>query len=112
MIEDINTERLNKVLLKTYQRKPEDFESLVITEGVGPKTIRALSLISELIYKRPPSFRDPVRFSYAHGGKDGYPYPVDRKTYHSSAEILEKAVRTARIGRTERLKALKRLGAE
>lgn len=112
LIEDINTERLNKVLLKTYQRNPEDFESLVITEGVGPKTIRALSLISELIYKKSPSFRDPVRFSYAHGGKDGYPYPVDRKTYRSSTEILEKAVKSARIGRTERLKALKRLGTE
>lgn len=109
LIDDINTERLNKILLKTYQRDLKDFESLVITEGVGPRTIRALSLISELIYKKPPSFRDPARFSYTHGGKDGHPYPVDRRVYESSIEVLEKAVKSAKIGRTEKLNALRRL---
>jgi len=110
LLDDVNPKRLTKILLKTYQRRPANFESLIITEGIGPKTIRSLSLISELVYHKAPSFKDPVRFSFAHGGKDGYPYPVDRKTYEASINILERALRSAKIGNTDRIRALRRLG--
>ncbi len=78
-------------------------------KGVGPKTLRALSLISELIYDTPASTRDPARFSYAHGGKDGHPYPVDQKTYIRSIEYLKEAVNKANLGYYEKLRALRRL---
>jgi|SRR3989338_1426931 len=77
--------------------------------GVGPKTIRALSLISELIYGVKPSFDDPVRYSFAHGGKDGYLYPVDRANYDKSIKFLRKALSLAKIGNTEKLEAIRRL---
>ena len=109
-LSDINPERLKKVLLTTYERQPRDFASLLGIKGVGPKTVRSLSLISELLYEAKPSFRDPVRFSFAHGGKDGHPYPVDRRNYDLSIDFLKKAVDQAKIGRTEKLKALKGLG--
>lgn len=108
-INDINPDRLYKIFLKTYERKPENFEKLLAIEGVGPKTIRALSLIAELIYGAKPSYEDPVRYSFAHGGKDGHPYPVDRETYDKSIEILKKAVQKMRTERSEKIKALQRL---
>ncbi len=108
-LQDISPEHLTKILLVTYEQKPPDFESLLRLEGVGPKTLRALSLISELVYGVPVSYRDPARYSFAHGGKDGYPYPVDRKTYDQSIEFLHQAVSKAKIGDTEKLQALKRL---
>jgi hypothetical protein len=76
---------------------------------VGPKTVRALSLISELVYGAPPSFRDPARYSFAHGGKDGYPFPVDRQTYDQSIQLLAQAVQKARVDNTEKREALRRL---
>jgi hypothetical protein len=106
---DIRPERFKSILTKTYERQPEDFESLLGIEGVGPKTIRALSLLSELIYGKPPSYRDPARFSFAHGGKDGTPFPVDRTTYDRSIEVMRKAIESARVGNTDKVNALKRL---
>lgn len=106
---DIKPENLRKILLTTYERKPKDFEQLLGMPGVGPKTIRALSLISELIYGAPASRKDPVKYSFAHGGKDGTPFPVDRKTYDKSIEILKIAVEKAKIGDREKIDALKRL---
>ncbi len=111
LLSDIDPSRIKKVLLTTYERPPQDFEALLATQGVGPKTIRALALVSELVYGAPASFRDPVRFSYAHGGKDGHPYPVDRETYDRTIETLREAVARARVGRRERLEALRRLAA-
>ena len=78
-------------------------------KGVGPKTIRALALVSELVYGEAPSTRDPARFSFAHGGKDGYPYPVDRATYDASIEFLADALRHAKVDRSEKLEAFRRL---
>jgi hypothetical protein len=101
--------RLYNVLLNTYERKVEDFEKLLSIKGVGPKTIRALSLIGELIYGVKVSFNDPVRYSFAHGGKDGYPYPVDRKNYDRSIEILREAITKAKIGDKDRVRAIKKL---
>jgi hypothetical protein len=109
LMADINPENLKKIFLSTYNHQPENFEALLGMKGVGPKTIRALSLIAELIYGAPCSTRDPARFSFAHGGKDGTPYPVDRPTYNQSIEFLQKAVHKARLGHHEKLHALKRL---
>ena len=78
-------------------------------EGVGPKTLRALSLVGQLLYGAQPSFRDPARFSFAHGGKDGIPFPVDHKTYDTTVNILEKAVSQAKVGQSEKLHAMRRM---
>jgi hypothetical protein len=78
-------------------------------EGVGARTLRALALASEVIYGTPASTRDPARLSFAHGGKDGTPYPVDLETYDRTIEVLRAAVNKANIDRSERVKALKRL---
>lgn len=108
-VENLDQKRLHKVLLKTYENIPQDFRSLIMAQGVGPKTFRALSLVAELLYGHPPSFRDPARFAYAHGGKDGHPYPFDRRTYEDTILTLERAVEKARLGEKERLFALRRL---
>jgi hypothetical protein len=106
---DVRPRNLGKVLLATYEAQPADFEALLSLRGVGAKTIRALALIAELAHGRPPSFRDPARFSFAHGGKDGYPYPVDRENYDRSIAWLRDAVGRARMGNSDRLHALRRL---
>jgi hypothetical protein len=95
--------------LNTYERQPGNFEQLLGLQGIGPKTIRALSLISEIIYGVAPSYRDPVRYSFAHGGKDGIPYPVDRKTYDQSIELLSKAINNTRLALSEKREAFQRL---
>jgi hypothetical protein len=109
--DEINTAHLHRVLLKTYERRPENFETLLGMAGVGAKTLRALSLLSELLYGAKPSFRDPARFSFAHGGKDGHPYPVDRDLYDSSIEFLKEIVNAAKIGDHEKRRAFSRLTA-
>ena len=106
---DVDPRYLQKILLKTYERAPEDFETLLGMEGVGGRTLRALALVSEIIYGTPASTRDPARFSFAHGGKDGFPYPVDTATYDRTVEVLRSAVSRAGIDRSERVQALKRL---
>jgi len=111
VMEDIHPDRLSKIFLTAYEHKPQNFESLLALEGIGPKTIRALSLISELVYETPVSLRDPAGYSFAHGGKDGYPYPVDRKTYDNSVQFLAQAVEKAKIGSREKLDAFRRLRA-
>jgi len=108
-LRDIYPERLAKIFLKTYERQPQNFKALLGIEGVGPKTVRALSLVAEVVYGAKPSFRDPVRFSFAHGGKDRHPYPVDRNTYDQTINILRKAIQKAKLGRREQLEALRRL---
>jgi len=109
LVSDLNPDSLKKIFTKTYEAQPASFENLLALSGIGPKTIRALALISELIYGVPYSTRDPVRYSFAHGGKDGTPYPVDRKIYDSSIAFLHDAVVKAKIGRSDKLKALERL---
>jgi len=105
---DSKTEkRIEKVLYQAHELQPKNFEELVSYQGVGPKTLRALALISELIYGAKPSFKDPVRYSFAHGGKDGFPYPVDKKQYDLSISILERAIRKAKIKNSEKSQALK-----
>jgi hypothetical protein len=106
---DLNGKRFHQVLLQTYGQGHQTFEGVLGTPGVGPKTIRALSLMAELIYGEQPSFQDPARFSFAHGGKDGHPYPVDRVTYDRTIDFLKKGLWAAKVGQSEKLKAMKRL---
>jgi hypothetical protein len=106
---DISPKYFHKILLRTYERSPADFEELIGVTGVGPKTIRALALIGELLYGTRPSFRDPARYSFAHGGKDGFPYPVDRDTYNQSIAYLEWAIKRSKIGENDKLKTLRKL---
>lgn len=108
-LEDLARGRIRKILLSTYERAPGGFEPLLGTPGVGPKTLRALSLIAELVYGEETSVRDPARFSFAHGGKDGHPYPVDRETYDRTLAALREWIDRAKVGRGEKLAALRRL---
>ncbi len=109
LLADVKPDRLESIFAKTYERQPENFEALLGMPGVGGKTLRALSLLSEILYGTPPSFRDPARYSFAHGGKDGHPYPVDRETYDRTIDLLRKAVEKAQIGQREQMAALRRL---
>ncbi len=108
--EDLHPDSLSKIILSAYEQKPGSFEELLTLKGVGAKTLRALSLISELIYGVAPSYRDPARYSFAHGGKDGIPYPVDKETYDKSIELLSKAIGKAKLDLREKNEAIKRLG--
>ncbi|MCX7757390.1 MAG: DUF763 domain-containing protein [candidate division WOR-3 bacterium] len=108
---DINQIHLKKILTETYYNQPKNFKELLSISGVGPKTIRALALMSELIYKTQPSYTDPVIYSFAHGGKDGHPYPINRREYDKSIMILETAIRQAKLGYNEKLSLLRKLSA-
>ncbi len=109
--EDVATPYMKKILLRTWERAPKDFESLLGIEGVGAKTLRALALVSELVYGTTTSTKDPARFSFAHGGKDGHPFPVDRQTYDRTIDVLSSAVSRAKVERSEKVAALRRLAA-
>jgi hypothetical protein len=103
------TKQTVAALRRAYELQPESYEELVAIKGIGPKAVRALALVSDIIYGRSPSWEDPVRFSFAHGGKDGVPYPVDRDTYQMTIEILKSAIEEAKIGQKEKLNAIRRL---
>src|SRR3954467_3967180 len=106
---DVNPRYLDKILLKTYAEAPRDFEELLGIQGVGAKTLRALALVAELVYGTPASTRDPARYAFAHGGKDGTPFPVDRRTYDRTVEVLGNALNASHVDRSERVKAFARL---
>jgi hypothetical protein len=108
-LEHLRPDSIGKALLKTYERQPEDFATLLGMPGVGAKTLRALALISELVHGTALSWEDPASFSFAHGGKDGYPYPVNRETYDRSIEVMETAIKRSPCGLKEREEALGRL---
>lgn len=101
---------LEKILAKVTDQKPGNYEKFVATEGVGAKTVRALALVGEIIYGASPSYEDPARYSFAHGGKDATPYPVDRRTYDHTIMMLGEAVRKTRLPLADKRKALDRLG--
>jgi hypothetical protein len=103
--------RLEKILARLYGLKPSSFEEILAVEGVGPATVRAFALVGEVVYGVKPSHADPARYSFAHGGKDGHPFPVNRINYDRSINMLETALRRAKTGDGENLKALKRLSA-
>jgi hypothetical protein len=107
--EKFDLKRLKKTIEKAHFLKPENFEQLLMTEGVGPKTIRALSLASELIYGARPSYEDPARYSFSHGGKDGTPYFPRPKEMDATISILEKAIERAKISIKEKTECQKNL---
>lgn len=100
-----------EALRRAYDLQPRNYEELIALPDIGPATVRALALVSELLYGARPSWRDPVRFSFAFGGKDGVPYPVHRRRMDEATQVLREAVERAKLGDRERLAALKRLGA-
>lgn len=100
---------LEKILSRVCDAHPDSYEKFVAMEGVGPKTVRALSLVSEVIYGAKPSYEDPARYSFAHGGKDATPYPVDTETYDRTIDILKKYVEKTKISPIEKRKAVKKL---
>lgn len=100
---------LKKILERLSHEKPQSYEALLASKGVGPKTIRALSLVSEVIYGAAPSYEDPARYSFALGGKDATPYPVDRPTYDATIETLKQVVVKSKINPYEKDRALRRL---
>ncbi len=108
-VRDLHPKSIEKVLLKTYEAQAGDFQALLGLPGVGAKTLRALALISEITYGTPASWKDPAKFSFAHGGKDGHPYPVNWEVYDQSIEILRKTLARAKIERSEKENALRRL---
>lgn len=106
---DVDLKRLGTVLWLAHDTQPKDFEELLLLEGVGPRTVQSLTLVSEVIHGTPSRFKDPARFSFAHGGKDGHPFPVPTKTYDEVIATLQKAVNKAKIGQTDKAQALKKL---
>lgn len=107
--EDVNLKRLGAALLLAHETNVSDMESLLLLEGVGPRTLQSLTLVSEVIHGTPSRFSDPARFSFAHGGKDGHPFPVPTSVYDETVEVFDKAIRQARLGDKEKSDALKNL---
>jgi hypothetical protein len=109
--EDVDLRRLGAVLWLAHDRQPADFEELVLMEGVGPRTLQSLALVSEVIHGTAARFRDPARFAFAHGGKDGHPFPVPIDVYDETIGVLQTAVQRARVGQSDKLEAMKKLSA-
>lgn len=103
--------RARESLKKAYEIQPQSYEELVSIRGIGKKSIRALALVSELIYGDPLSWKDPVKYSYTHGGKDGIPYPVDRKVYDNTINFLKQTLEETKLGYNEKKRALLRLNS-
>ncbi len=97
------------MLAAAYEEQPHDFSSFLLINGVGPRALQSLVLVSEVIFGTPSRFKDPARFSFAHGGKDSHPFPVKLKTYDESISILREAIGKSRLLNNERLSCLKRL---
>jgi len=108
-MEDVNLKRLGSVLALAHERQTQDFESLLMLEGVGPRTLQSLTLVSEIIHGTPSRFSDPARFSFAHGGKDGHPFPVPTKVYDETIYHLKEAVSKSKMGANEKNMAIKSL---
>ncbi|QSR84920.1 DUF763 domain-containing protein [Methylacidimicrobium sp. B4] len=112
---DVDLARLGRIVAAAHRIAPKDFEALLGTPQIGPKAIRSLALTAEIIYGAPVSHRDPAHskrwadYAYAHGGKDGHPFPVDRRLYEQDIAVVTDAVRNARLGHTEKTEALRRL---
>jgi hypothetical protein len=106
---DVDSKRLGAVLAMAYEREFRDFASLLLLEKLGPRTLQSLALIAEVVHGTPTRFEDPARFSFAHGGKDGHPFPVTLVTYDASIAVLRQGLDAAKLGHTERTDGLKRL---
>lgn len=106
---DVDLKRLGAILALAQERPVNDFENLLLLEGLGPRTLQSLALVSEVIHGTPSRFGDPARFSFAHGGKDGHPFPVPTKVYDESIRVLKTSIEKAKIGHSDKLKALNSL---
>jgi hypothetical protein len=106
---DVDLRRLAAALTVAAERGPADFPELLLTPGIGGRTLFALSLVAEVVYGAPSRFSDPARFSFAHGGKDGHPFPVPLTIYDETLAVLRRAVNQAKLGQDEKLAALRRL---
>jgi hypothetical protein len=107
--ENVDLKRLGAVLWLAHETKPEHFEELLSLKGLGPRTLQSLTLVSEVIHGTPSRFKDPARFSFAHGGKDGHPFPVPIKVYDETIGVLQTAIHKAKLGNSEKNEAIKRL---
>ncbi len=107
--EDVDLKRLGAVLATAYESENKNFESLLLTPGLGPRTLQSLTLVSEVIYGTPARFTDPARFSFAHGGKDGHPFPVTTKIYDESIRVLGESIEASRMGYDDKSECLRRL---
>jgi hypothetical protein len=110
--EDVHLRRLHGTLAAAAERGPADFPDLLLTPGVGARTVRALALVAEVVHGAPCRFSDPARFALAHGGKDRHPFPVPTKVYDETIRVLKSAVAKAKLGRDEQMAALQRLDRE
>ncbi len=106
---DVDLKRLGSVLAVAYEKENLDMESLLLLEGLGPRTLQSLVLVSEVIHGTPSRFQDPARFSFAHGGKDGHPFPVPTHVYDEAIQTLDNAIHRAKLGNTDKSEALKNL---
>jgi uncharacterized protein len=106
---DVDLKRLGTVLWLAQEQQPKDFEELLLLDGLGPRTLQSLALVSEVVHGTPSRFKDPARFSFAHGGKDGHPFPVPTKTYDEVISTMKNAVQKAKIGATDKAQALRKL---
>lgn len=107
--EKFDLKKLEKTIFFANSQNPQNFEKLLVLKGVGPKTIRALSLVSEIIYGAKPSYEDPARYSFSVGGKDGTPFPVNKKNYDKTLEVIEKGIKKSKISNREKIGAQRRL---
>ncbi len=106
---DIKMGNVEKIVKASLEKEIKDFTDVLSIPGLGPKSLRALALVAEIIFGAEPSFKDPVRYTFAHGGKDGHPYPVNRIVYDGTVESLRKAIEKAKVGEREKIEAIKRL---
>jgi hypothetical protein len=106
---DVFARRLHATLAAAEAQGPQDFADLLLTPGVGARTVRSLAMVAEVVHGAPYRFQDPARFSLAHGGKDRHPFPVPIKVYDETIRVLKSAVQSAKLGREEELSAIKRL---
>lgn len=106
---DVDLRKVHAALAAAHERGPVDFTELVQTPGLGARTLFSLALVAEVLHGAPSRFADPARFSLAHGGKDGHPFPVPLKVYDETIRVMKRAVAKARLGRTESLSAIRRL---
>jgi len=106
---DVDLKRLGTVLWLAHEKQTENFEELLLLEGLGPRTLQSLALVSEVIYGTPSRFKDPARFSFAHGGKDRHPFPVPAKVYDETINTLQTAVQKAKLGNNDKKEAIRKL---
>jgi hypothetical protein len=107
--EDVDLTRLGAVLAVAHERQLHDFASLLLVEQLGPRTLQSLALVAEVIHGAPARFQDPARFSFAHGGKDGHPFPVPLKVYDETIDILRRSSGAGRVNQTDKVDGIRRL---